>query len=805
MLQITVNGKELVTYKDTTLNIDMSNAIFGSDTIEGDICYGFEIPIKGNEIALDYSHSAYARGARTFNCLLLIDGLSIIAGKLIVRQSDYSNLSVDVVCNPYPDGWSGQSVRDDFTETITIGTDYATHLQRWKQYLLSTTESNSDIKFGLHQNDKNYGSDNQFFGQWNGIVQRKLVNRLYLNSNNELADNLQNPFIRLFNKLNTIRGEEETTIDINQFCFCPQIRLRKAMKQILESSGYNVTGTFFSDTTLANVFLQSMVALDGDIFQYLNDSSSVFLFARFYDSEDLRFWRKVYVWRDSYDDFWYDTTGNEELFSSDFGQTLKNDRISKGIHWGGYADNRNYVLLSQYNNSFISCNNGAITFSNAGVYSAQIVVEVPKFTWSGQYTMPVKLMLCKGSVESTADDDKIVLSVVKNISKFSSANIDNNTLSLSGNFNVENADVGATYYVIAAYMNREGLYRSIPSKGDAQINLIDIDENAPLNIFAKSFDVNKCLPDVTNSEFVNAIRKAFGLTYYIDALQKIIEVDTVKDVMNAKSIDLTEYLLNRETELKFDEKKVTFRYGGLDSTESIDEDKSIAPVATLDDLPDAQRNVGKICFVTGMNAHYVSEKQDSETDNFAYSWKRYCGNTSEISAGSGESEQLKSDAVVPYLCRYEKIDDTGAVSNIPDIPLDIESKMFNDTLSDKIVLLYYRGLQKMLYRRTTYRFESMTPVETGEESISTSSIGTSYVLPWIRMYAAYGTVSYKFRMPTLKMIEVARMLQPQNVPMKEQTRWLMVENVRSMPRKINFQVDNNDGMILCEIEAAILD
>ena len=803
MLQIIVNGQQLALYSDTTLNIELNNAIFNSDTIDGDICYAFDIPIRGNELALQYSHSAYISGARTFSCLLLIDGLAIIAGKLIVRQSDYDTFSADIVCNPYPDGWPKQSVRKDFTETVIVGTDYATHQRKWKEYLLATTAATADIKFGLHRNEKNYGSDNEFFGNWNGSIQKKLVNRLYLKSNGTIADELSIPFIRLFNKLNVIQGDENTTVDMNQFCFCPQIRLRKALRQVLESAGYNVDGTFFTDSTLNNVFLQSMVALDGDTTQYFSEDETIYMDADYNDDEDPRFNTRIFIYKDTNrgGNYYYRADANVALESYPFGQQLIGHTISTGILWGNYGSSVNIIPFHSSKNVNVNCLNGNITFTNAGSYNISADVQLPRFVDSSGSNFYVKLMLCKGMVNSTSDDSNIVISVSKTIAY----NFEDRNILLTGTFNVENSDLNSTYTMKAVYLDYSNYYRSLPAQGTLSIRFVSNVDNAPLNIFAKSFEVNKCLPDLTNSEFVNAIRKAFGLTFYIDALQKRVEVDTVKDILSAQAIDLSNYLLNRETEFAFEEKQVTFRYGGLDSTEEIDADKLLDSVATLDDLPDAQTNVGKICFVTEMNAYYVSEKQDSETDNWAYTWNLYCGSISELSVGSGESEQLKSDAVVPYLCQYESKDDFGTLSVIPDIPLDIESKMFNDTISDKLVLLYYRGTQNLRYRRTTYHFELMTPVLTGSESLTTASIGTEYVLPWMKIYDSARVLTYKFRIPMVKMIEVARLLQPQQESVANQTRWLVVDNIRSMPRKISFQIDNNDGQILCEIEAAVPD
>lgn len=804
MISITVDGQELRLYKDTTLNMEMNNALFGTDTIEGDVCYGFDIPVSGNELPLRFSHTAYAEGAKTFACLIAVDGLAAISGRLIVRQSGPDRLSVDVVCNPYPDGWPAQSVRDDFRETVTVSRSYASHKSAWMEFLKASAAEDADIKFGLHFNGSNYGNGNASFGFWNGQDRQKLVNRLYLDASGNVADGIDTPFIRLFNGLNRLDGADGTTAEMNQFCFCPQIRLVKAMRHVLESSGYRVGGSFFDDAVLRNVFIQSATALDGSKFQYAGSVEDTRFEGKYYDDNDPRFSSTVYIQLDPYGEWFYTPrVGKPQWQEAAPGSHCFGARIDTLLQWNNISDQLPPVPFVTVTSDGISNRLGNISFSADDTYSISATVRLPQFEWD-YYSMPVRLMLCKGaSIPSGDEDDKIVLYADKTMQRGGTRSI-----SMTGTFIVSNADIGVVYSVQCVYKNNEGTYRSLPAQGSVYIRKASLGEADQLNIFAKEFDVNRCLPDISNSSFINAVRKAFGLTYYIDAVRKRIEISTAKDLTAAAALDLTPWLLTEETEIGFEEKRATFRYTGMEEAEDVDGGKMLEPVDTIEDLPAAQTNIGKVCLVRSMNALYVSGREESAADNWNYVWSRYGYNPERLSAGSARSstedgEEIASDAQVPCISMYRDTDGIGNKSAIPDIPLDIESPMLNEAVSDKLVLLYYRGKQRLYFRGRKWWFEQMAPYRDGEPSLSAGSIGHGYVLPWLNLYAAGKTATYKFRMPAAKMMETARLLQPQDggTPV----RWIQVESVRALPRRISFQIDSGDGMVLCEIEAALLD
>ena len=63
-------------------------------------------------------------------------------------------------------------------------------------------------------------------------------------------------------------------------------------------------------------------------------------------------------------------------------------------------------------------------------------------------------------------------------------------------------------------------------------------------------------------------------------------------------------------------------------------------------------------------------------------------------------------------------------------------------------------------------------------------------------------VTYKFRLPANMIQAVEDTLRPSVLPPEMQTRYIIVRNVKSVPKKITIQIDNDiDDTVLCQIEA----
>lgn len=82
-----------------------------------------------------------------------------------------------------------------------------------------------------------------------------------------------------------------------------------------------------------------------------------------------------------------------------------------------------------------------------------------------------------------------------------------------------------------------------------------------------------------------------------------------------------------------------------------------------------------------------------------------------------------------------------------------------------------------------------------------NSLGEKYVKPVLDLLS-HKIVTYKFRLPSMMMQAVEDLLRPSEIDPDMQTRFLIVQNVKTVPKKITFQIDNDvDDTVLCQIEA----
>ena len=68
--------------------------------------------------------------------------------------------------------------------------------------------------------------------------------------------------------------------------------------------------------------------------------------------------------------------------------------------------------------------------------------------------------------------------------------------------------------------------------------------------------------------------------------------------------------------------------------------------------------------------------------------------------------------------------------------------------------------------------------------------------------ANHKVLRYKLRLPKSKMMELDNLIRPSELPPIMQTRFIIINNVKTIPKRITMQIENDDNPdILCEIEA----
>jgi hypothetical protein len=293
---------------------------------------------------------------------------------------------------------------------------------------------------------------------------------------------------------------------------------------------------------------------------------------------------------------------------------------------------------------------------------------------------------------------------------------------------------------------------------------------------------------------------------FVDSAKGQIEFSFFKDILAcAQAIDLSQYLLTKKSYIeKYEPKKYRYKFDAI-STEDIDETKILPPVKAVSLLPDAFINFGKICFVENENRYHIAVKVGDASQNWVFKWEAYSGNNQILEIGEGESEEISLWKVPNMKIADEKITNKNFILNIE---MEGCSPLFDTGSKDfEMVLINYIGRKKLSFGN--YYYEHATPVcldsqgntEQGINLTATgeNSIGETYTAPWLRFLASHEKICHTFLLPVTIFMEMLQLLKPQDVPIQNQIRFVIIDSVKLMPIKMNFQFTEGSRNVIAEI------
>lgn len=757
MIQIFANGKELVLYKDTTINLEFNNALFSQDTIDGDIAYGFDIPVRGNEVALLFGHLPQSAVNRMFDCVVFVSEMQIVSGKLIIQQASTESLTVSIISTPYPEGWRDRSIRENDSDEIVVSQSLAAHQVSWKEFLKSTL-TDDRIKFGPVVNEEGYGDKNDDFGLFEGRNHGKICNRVVFNNTGNIIAINRDPFVRLFNSSVPMNDEDDGNyIERNQQCLLPQIRFSHILSNIVKNMGYSYIDRISKDEDLNPIHIQSLSPLDATGVQYEDTDRWYYLYA---ERKDRGYYKVPEL---SY------RTNNPQ-----------------GLMWGVPSASE-----TKWH---------GVKMRASGWYHIHAVIE-PDITPTGEVHFMVAKWTQDGisnSIPPNEPDNITVDTVIGEYRNKKESLVYDDTVYIDSSYT--GIPLAFGFWISTSYYGNEEMVWMNQGYSSITVESKSIDQISNNNIYRSRFHIAECFPDVSNGEFLKSAVQSLGLALYINNSSKTAEIVPFRDLLSSESIELTDYVLDRETELEYpDEKKYIFRLTSLEDKD-FDESNVIDAVNEISELPSPFENIGKLCYVLSHNSYFKAEKTENDA-NWRMNWvDQHINRQDLIVGGSGDESIVKTGMKVP--CSAPDHDYTDP---IPYIPVKMNSPMFNSEKeqSSDIIMLYYRGLKK--FKKSSLQYQDMIPVSVHGFSLNANhqnSICDKYIKRWRQIVSMSKTLKYKMYLPVVKAIELIQLLNPQDCSTETQKRWIIVNNIKSMPKKISLQIDNNDGMLLCEIEAA---
>ena len=803
MFVIKIEGEQIYIKSGTVLRLEVNNTVFSTDKIEGDIVFTFDIPAFRNDIIFGHARFVYVQRAKKYACTIFAAGNQIAAGDLYIQKATSQTYSCGLVINPFPADFPENQLSDNnYGEGIVISRNEQEHKRGFKDFLKKSLAANSVYKFPLFINPSFYGSENEDFGWYllpsdnptgenpSGFqasintdnkkgLDKYYINRLFNNAAGEVIETFTNTNrgIRIFNN--------EAVDNPNSFTFAPAINLLWIVRKVFETAGYKVMGNFASEKAIQSIFAQSLRALDGLASQFSDSEGKASVNiqpAVSYSNSTDQEWKLQFTDpnNNSATCFVPPTSGQYQ-FSVTIKTYLPANCLQEGTdpESGMAFRDAIFFFLKDYSTPFPEClegyayndwNNGIGRVENGNyirhpfyfkVHTLNLLQSQIGYNGAGFYTFNYTF-----SQQLTANRQYF--------------------------FFFGKARAWTMNDLLITFLFD---YQPIPITSEIGLHY------KVYNCFANKLEYAEHVPHMSNSEFITSICNAFGLSMFIDSATRQVELSFFKDILNTTRIlDLTPYVVSNESYIsKYEAKKYIFKLEPL-KNEDFDETKLLPAVAKFEDLPNAAKHFGKICLVQNENQYRIACRVGDSIQNWVFKWEALSGNNRKLEIGEGDKQDITPAFKIPNM----KIADEKAYRKFLMLEIDTQgcSPVFNTgNKSFEMILLNYLGNKLLIFDTGSAYYECAAPVSNGID-LTVDGIGKMFVAPWLAFLSSYEKINHKFVLNYSVFLEVLQLLKPQNVPVKEQIRKVLVNNIALIPVKMDFQFMEGSPNIIAEIEFA---
>lgn len=851
MIEIITNGKKLELYDSTTLNIENNNALFASPDIEGDFSYSFEIPVDGNEIAIDFSHLPWKKGVCHTDCIVTVAGAFSLHGTLMLQKTNKDTVTAAIIISPYPDGFGERSMTKNTDESIVISQSLEAHKADWVSFLLSTITPEADIKFAPFINEDGYGSENEDYGFWKGRAVTKTVNPLYTDENGDAIESTDILFAQVNGKSFRLYDENsDQYVERNQLAYCPQLRLSRILDLWCRNAGYRFVNHIGED--LQGTFIQTTRSLDGTGAQYLGTSdglsiktnASICIQGNVNGYPTGRYYCNSFSYQGHSQDQ-YVHNGAVYLPTNGWWRlTLKISDVEYPSNYIALFEKKwsRWVMLA---GAFLT---GGGTLPVGGADLTALIVAKLGSTAHDFAQSKLYFRIYTGTHNIREIDEDGAGVVFAHDFRAAEAVCDINRCM---DIRISDAHTDTALNFILYVKSDHGQYMLLDNARMDMLFTLTGEESQPggMNIFRKSFSIPEVCPDITNSAFIKAIIDTFGMCYYVSNTTNEIEMVPYSLIRDSLSIDLTEYEIVGETEKNEPKKpRREFRLKPLTDEEYQD---SLRLEDTDTDLPDPYENYERYILVKSTNTLYGSKTEEDDVNVWKAEWKEVSGNPDSLIVEGEDkgNEKTEPGVRIPHQRRVSGGDES--LSRMMQVAnFTIGSDMFNpNERGSDLIITQHRGLSEFNYIRNTDNniymaldLDSQTWVRISESDLNEhpehygasymledtvetvkgkadlmlpvsgngfaltskgeNSLGEKYKKPVLELQNQT-EFTYKFRIPCETIQKIDSLIRPQHSSPQNQVRFFTVRNVKCVPKKIQFQIDHSDtsGTVLCQIEA----
>ena len=179
MISIKIDGKEIYIPEGISISLEMSNSLFNTEKIEGEIIFTFDVPADKNDVIFAHARYVYVQKQKNYEAVISVGGIEIAKGNLIIQSAKPNTYACGVVMNPYPIGFSERLLKDnDYGDQKMLGKEYkpntiyhtnsglpyTSKISHLGTIVEESLNANSNLKFGMFSDIDFFGEDFQVFG-----------------------------------------------------------------------------------------------------------------------------------------------------------------------------------------------------------------------------------------------------------------------------------------------------------------------------------------------------------------------------------------------------------------------------------------------------------------------------------------------------------------------------------------------------------------------------------------------------------------------------------------------------------------
>lgn len=840
MIEILVSGHPLALPDSLSLTLEQAAPWADPSNITSDIVWTFDIPAEPNALLLDNAQAVIVSHHRRYSCQLFFASQLIASGYLYIQETtDEQQLSCGITFNPFQVGWSDAPLAHTIQEPdVEIATSLANYKDRWRAFLASTLEPDSDIKFFLLADNKVSIDSHGYFRNRRSPLQARDVqnifisylNRLFVDSRGYIIDKdkrlpLVSADVQGLRIFNDAVGSNEGQ-KFNGYFFLPALRLTHILRLLFRHSGISAFGSFLSSKDISRLFIQSLCAMDGDRWQYPDHDHISLSNSTPHGLDDNKACRTFSVGSSTAN--YFDNSGTVEPPQLSLHLYLPVDDIARNIpstwHSFDFYDEAYFLLIStidlpiediprdRYKTTFDFEPNrhyawGSIDggyLDSRAVFTPNLKADLIQLTPTKGNPLPDPLFVEDKGMEVTVNadtsflfrfvrEDRLRLRIVK----------------------------ARVYSTQSAYIitpdNQPGYPRlatwDTAISGDARDtysrleNIQVVDSDTPSNIFARYFRLSQHLPDLTNSQLLSSLCQFFALAPWIGSDSQI-QLSFFSDVFSAQSV-VIDSLVTSVRKQYADQRQYTYSVSYTDSSRDIPQTSKLDPVDSFGHLPSAANNHGRYCLVEAENRFYHSVRS---SDDDTYYWEPASANDAVLTVGSGdEATDIRPDITIPLM---RTVDAAYTHKYLCDMAVDITSPLLSDNFDGKfpLVLNQYRGRRTLAlnnsgstllteYQSAAIEYANPTnlnpdgTVDTDFISLTptgTRSVGELWQQPYLDFLANKEDVEFTAMLPASAFFTLLQLMRPQHEPNSRQVRWITYRNQRYLPSRIVYTLTSSE-------------